>query len=217
MSRCLAIESRQRRRSHGARESRHGRLFPDVRHAAAGRSSVHARRTTPAASRSRSSTRQPCARTSPAARTVRKARCRSLARLARPCDSATLAAYQIVGIVRDFKHMSVRENAPRFVFVPLWQPLDHPARMTLAVASDQPTPTAGAGGDPRSSRDSRQHARSRTSSAYRIRSTQRSSASGCCRSSQRPLRHSRSDSPRLDSTACSASRSRGGEPSSGSG
>ncbi len=49
-------------------------------------------------------------------------------------------AYQVVGIVRDFKHMSLRENAPRFVFVPLWQPLDHPARMTLAIASDQPAP-----------------------------------------------------------------------------
>ncbi len=49
-------------------------------------------------------------------------------------------AYQVVGIVRDFKHMSLRENAPRFVFVPLWRPLDHPARMTLAIASDQPAP-----------------------------------------------------------------------------
>jgi len=48
--------------------------------------------------------------------------------------------YQVVGIVRDFKHTSLRENAPRFVFVPLWQPLDNPARMTLAVASDQPAP-----------------------------------------------------------------------------
>jgi len=48
--------------------------------------------------------------------------------------------YQVVGIVRDFKHTSLRENAPRFVFVPLWQPLDHPARMTLAIASDQPAP-----------------------------------------------------------------------------
>ena len=48
--------------------------------------------------------------------------------------------YHVVGIVRDFKHTSLRENAPRFVFVPLWQPLDHPARMTLAIASDQPAP-----------------------------------------------------------------------------
>ncbi len=53
-----------------------------------------------------------------------------------PADS-----YQIVGIVRDSKHMNVRDDAPRFVFLPLWQPLDTVGRITLAVASDQPRPT----------------------------------------------------------------------------
>jgi predicted permease len=46
--------------------------------------------------------------------------------------------YQVVGVVRDHKHRNVREPAPRFVFVPLWQPLDPVTRITLAVASSQP-------------------------------------------------------------------------------
>jgi hypothetical protein len=35
---------------------------------------------------------------------------------------------------------SVREQTPRFAFVPLWQPLDRISRITLAVSSDQPPP-----------------------------------------------------------------------------
>lgn len=46
--------------------------------------------------------------------------------------------YQVVGVVRDHKHMSVRAQAPRFAFIPLWQPLDGISRITLAVAADQP-------------------------------------------------------------------------------
>jgi predicted permease len=46
--------------------------------------------------------------------------------------------YQVVGVVRDHKHRNVREPAPRFVFVPLWQPVDPVTRITLAVASSQP-------------------------------------------------------------------------------
>jgi predicted permease len=49
-------------------------------------------------------------------------------------------AYQVVGVVRDYKHLSVREPAPPFVFVPLWQPIDPRSRLTLAVSSDQPPP-----------------------------------------------------------------------------
>lgn len=48
------------------------------------------------------------------------------------------SAYQVVGVVRDHKHNSVREEAPRFAFIPLWQPVDNISRITLAVASDQP-------------------------------------------------------------------------------
>lgn len=46
--------------------------------------------------------------------------------------------YQVVGVVRDYKHMTLREPVPRFAFVPLWQPLDPISRITLAVSSDQP-------------------------------------------------------------------------------
>jgi predicted permease len=47
-------------------------------------------------------------------------------------------AYQVVGVVRDHKHRSVREDAARFVYVPLWQPIDDLSRITLSVASTQP-------------------------------------------------------------------------------
>jgi hypothetical protein len=46
--------------------------------------------------------------------------------------------YQVVGVVEDAKHLSVREPSPRFVFVPLWQPVDRLTRITLAVSSDEP-------------------------------------------------------------------------------
>jgi predicted permease len=49
--------------------------------------------------------------------------------------------YQVVGVVRDSKHMNVRDEAPRFAFVPLWQPLDGISRITLALSSDQPPAT----------------------------------------------------------------------------
>jgi predicted permease len=45
--------------------------------------------------------------------------------------------YQVVGVVRDHKHLSVRDPAPPFVFVPVSQPIDPLSRLTLAVASDQ--------------------------------------------------------------------------------
>lgn len=48
-------------------------------------------------------------------------------------------AYQVVGIVRDHKHRNVREQAPPFAFVPLWQPIDPVSRITLAISSDQPS------------------------------------------------------------------------------
>ena len=50
-------------------------------------------------------------------------------------------AYQVVGVVRDHKHATVREDAPRVVFVPLWQPVERFSRITLSVSSDQPAPT----------------------------------------------------------------------------
>ncbi len=44
--------------------------------------------------------------------------------------------HRVIGVVRDYKHMSLREAAPRFAFVPLWQPESGSARMTLSVLSD---------------------------------------------------------------------------------
>ena len=44
-------------------------------------------------------------------------------------------AYQVVGVVRDAKESSVRQAAPRFMFVPIWQPLQQYRRLTLAVLS----------------------------------------------------------------------------------
>jgi ABC-type antimicrobial peptide transport system permease subunit len=46
--------------------------------------------------------------------------------------------YHVVGVVRDHKHRSVRDEAPRFVYVPLWQPLEANTRITLSVRSTQP-------------------------------------------------------------------------------
>jgi predicted permease len=53
-------------------------------------------------------------------------------------DFGKAGVYRVVGLVRDHKHMSVREPAPRFVYIPLWQPLDAITRITLAVWSGQP-------------------------------------------------------------------------------
>jgi predicted lysophospholipase L1 biosynthesis ABC-type transport system permease subunit len=53
--------------------------------------------------------------------------------------------YQVVGVVRDHKHMSVRTEAPQFAFIPIWQRLDPISRITLAVSSARsPAPTAHA-------------------------------------------------------------------------
>jgi predicted permease len=46
--------------------------------------------------------------------------------------------YQIVGVVRDHKHLRIQEAAQRFAYVPLWQRVDPVGRVTLSVSSDQP-------------------------------------------------------------------------------
>ena len=38
--------------------------------------------------------------------------------------------HQVVGVVGDHKHLSVREPAPPYAFVPLWQPTDPSSRLT---------------------------------------------------------------------------------------
>jgi predicted permease len=53
-------------------------------------------------------------------------------------DLGASNAHTVVGVVADYKHASVREPAPRFVFVPLWQPVNPLSRVTLAVASGRP-------------------------------------------------------------------------------
>jgi putative ABC transport system permease protein len=45
--------------------------------------------------------------------------------------------YQIVGVVQDARHLSLREPRQRMVYVPLWQPIDLPGRVTLSVATQQ--------------------------------------------------------------------------------
>jgi predicted permease len=44
-------------------------------------------------------------------------------------------AYQVVGVVRDTKHMNLRESPPPFAFLPIRQPRDIERRVTLAVTS----------------------------------------------------------------------------------
>jgi predicted permease len=45
--------------------------------------------------------------------------------------------YQIVGVVKDSKHLSLRERKQRMVYLPLWQPLEPRDRVTLSVATEQ--------------------------------------------------------------------------------
>jgi hypothetical protein len=53
-------------------------------------------------------------------------------------DFGASGVYEVIGVVRDHKHLSLREEAPPFAFVPLWQPMDGITRVTLAVASEEP-------------------------------------------------------------------------------
>ena len=52
--------------------------------------------------------------------------------------------YQIVGVVQDSTHRSLREPKPRMVYLPLWQALSPLGRVTLSVATEQ-APMALAG------------------------------------------------------------------------
>jgi len=47
-------------------------------------------------------------------------------------------AYRIVGVVRDTKHMNLRQPSPRFAFIPIRQPREAERRVTLAVAATVP-------------------------------------------------------------------------------
>ena len=50
-------------------------------------------------------------------------------------------AYEIVGVVRNHKHRNLREESPRFAFIPVWQPVDGLSRITLSVSSVEPPAT----------------------------------------------------------------------------
>jgi predicted permease len=50
-------------------------------------------------------------------------------------ELAGAGLYQVVGVVRDSKHLSVRESATPFAFVPLGQPVTPISRLTLSVSS----------------------------------------------------------------------------------
>jgi predicted permease len=56
-------------------------------------------------------------------------------------DFGKPGAFQIVGVVRDHKHQSLRQQVPRFAYVPIAQPLDLLTRISLAAALDQPVGT----------------------------------------------------------------------------
>jgi ABC-type antimicrobial peptide transport system permease subunit len=48
--------------------------------------------------------------------------------------------YQIVGVVRDSLHLSVRETSTPFAFVPLGQPVNPLSRLTLSISTDTRAP-----------------------------------------------------------------------------
>ena len=52
-------------------------------------------------------------------------------------DFGKAGRYQVVGVVRNAKHMNLREAGVRMVYVPLWQPIEALSRITLAVATQQ--------------------------------------------------------------------------------
>ena len=54
-------------------------------------------------------------------------------------ELAGAGLYQVVGVVRDYKHLNVREAAQPFAFVPLAQPVNPISRLTLAVSSNTPS------------------------------------------------------------------------------
>jgi predicted permease len=61
--------------------------------------------------------------------------------LGQTLDFGDSSMHEIVGVARDAKHLSVREPAPRFAYIPLRQPADSLTRITLAVSSAQPVPS----------------------------------------------------------------------------
>jgi predicted permease len=50
-------------------------------------------------------------------------------------ELAGAGLYQVVGVVRDYKHLNVREATQPFAFVPLAQPVNPISRLTLSVSS----------------------------------------------------------------------------------
>ena len=57
-----------------------------------------------------------------------------------PAESPPVS-YTLVGVVGDARHRTIRDAAPRFVYVPIGQTADSPSRLTLAVKTRAPLPT----------------------------------------------------------------------------
>lgn len=52
--------------------------------------------------------------------------------------AGTGSSYTVVGVAADTRHLSMRDDAPRFVYLSLTQGIDSPSRLTLAIRTSLP-------------------------------------------------------------------------------
>ena len=53
-------------------------------------------------------------------------------------DFGEFGAFQVVGVVANHKHRSIREPVPPMAFTPIWRLVETPTRVTLSLASSEP-------------------------------------------------------------------------------